>query len=261
MALYTGLHGAYGVAWCLKELTFPDPNWDRYVTFGTAAAGVFGILLPYWVAPYLLARDVATGGAAAEASPAKMTACTLAFVLGVVMMTGADAQKYFVLKEKQRAAAAVAAPGAAAVPAAPSTPAAVASSPAGAGEVSGESKQSTVATAAPNGAATTAASSKRLISDGFFALVRHPNYLGEMLLYGAFAALSGRREPWYILLYVWTFVFLPNMLQKEVSMSRYPEWPSYYARTGMLIPKGWPRAVLVGLAATGAALFAKSRAS
>jgi steroid 5-alpha reductase family enzyme len=75
-----------------------------------------------------------------------------------------------------------------------------------------------------------------LIDDGMFALVRHPNYLGEMSLYGAFAALSQHPAPWAVLSYVWLLVFLPNMLAKERSMSRYPTWAAYYARTGMLLP-------------------------
>jgi protein-S-isoprenylcysteine O-methyltransferase Ste14 len=43
--------------------------------------------------------------------------------------------------------------------------------------------------------------------------------------------------PWVILGWVWTGVFLVNMLMKEASLSRYPEWVAYKARTGMLLPK------------------------
>lgn len=76
-----------------------------------------------------------------------------------------------------------------------------------------------------------------LIIDGFFARVRHPNYLGEMMLYGAFAALTMHWAPWLILIWVWLGVFVPNMLRKEASMSRYPEWRAYVARTGFLLPR------------------------
>ena len=79
-----------------------------------------------------------------------------------------------------------------------------------------------------------------LITDGFFARVRHPNYLGEMMLYGSFALLAGHWLPWAILAWVWGFVFVPNMLRKEASMSRYPEWAAYKARSGFLLP--WPGA-------------------
>jgi len=75
-----------------------------------------------------------------------------------------------------------------------------------------------------------------LITDGFFARVRHPNYLGEMLLYGSFAALSQHVVPWLVLAAVWSLVFVPNMLQKEARMARHPGWTAYRARTGLLWP-------------------------
>ena len=40
-----------------------------------------------------------------------------------------------------------------------------------------------------------------------------------------------------MLLWVWLALFLPNMLGKEASMSRYPQWAAYKARTGMLLPR------------------------
>ncbi len=76
-----------------------------------------------------------------------------------------------------------------------------------------------------------------LITDGMFARIRHPNYLGEMMIYGSYALLVRHWIPWLILAWVWGGVFLTNMLQKEASLSRYPEWPAYKARTGMLLPR------------------------
>lgn len=78
---------------------------------------------------------------------------------------------------------------------------------------------------------------KGLITDGMFRYVRHPNYLGEKLIYGAYALLVGHWIPWAILAVVWSQVFLTNMLMKEASMSRYPEWAAYKARTGMVLPR------------------------
>ncbi|MBM4283472.1 MAG: DUF1295 domain-containing protein [Deltaproteobacteria bacterium] len=78
---------------------------------------------------------------------------------------------------------------------------------------------------------------KGLITDGFFARVRHPNYLGEMTLYGSFAVVAGHWAPWVVLVVVWSLVFVPNMLRKEASMARYPEWAAYKARTGLLLPR------------------------
>lgn len=76
-----------------------------------------------------------------------------------------------------------------------------------------------------------------LVTTGFFARVRHPNYLGEMLLYGAFAALARHPVPWLVLAWVWLGVFVPNMLRKEARMARHAEWTDYVSRTGFLLPK------------------------
>jgi protein-S-isoprenylcysteine O-methyltransferase Ste14 len=76
-----------------------------------------------------------------------------------------------------------------------------------------------------------------LITEGMFRHIRHPNYLGEMMLYGAFALLVRHWIPWAILAWVWIGIFLVNMKMKEASMSRYPEWGAYAGRTGMLLPR------------------------
>jgi protein-S-isoprenylcysteine O-methyltransferase Ste14 len=76
-----------------------------------------------------------------------------------------------------------------------------------------------------------------LITDGMFRYVRHPNYLGEMMLYGAYALLVGHWVPWAVLAWVWLALFRTNMIMKEASMSRYADWAAYEARTGMLLPR------------------------
>ncbi len=75
-----------------------------------------------------------------------------------------------------------------------------------------------------------------LITDGVFKYVRHPNYLGEMMVYGAFALLCQHWIPWLVLAYFWICIFYVNMRMADVSLSRYPEWPAYKARTGLLLP-------------------------
>jgi protein-S-isoprenylcysteine O-methyltransferase Ste14 len=74
-----------------------------------------------------------------------------------------------------------------------------------------------------------------LITTGFFAWSRHPNYAGEMLLYASFALLAAHWAPWVVLAWVWAGVFFPNMLRMEASMSRYPEWAAYKSRTSLLL--------------------------
>jgi protein-S-isoprenylcysteine O-methyltransferase Ste14 len=168
---YAALHGSYGLCWLLKELVFPDPNWNKKVTFG-GALSMLGVLGAYWLAPILIVTQ------RIEQPAWLLAVATIVYVLGVVLMMGSDAQKYFTLRVR-----------------------------------------------------------RGLITDGFFARVRHPNYLGEMMLYGSFALVCGRLGPWLVLAFVWTLVFVPNMLRKEASMSRYPEWAAYKARSGFLLPR------------------------
>lgn len=80
---------------------------------------------------------------------------------------------------------------------------------------------------------------KGLITDGMYARVRHPNYLGEMLIYAAYALMVGHWIPWAILGAIWTFVFMTNIAAQEASLARYPEWQAYKARTGLLLPRVW----------------------
>jgi len=81
---------------------------------------------------------------------------------------------------------------------------------------------------------------KGLITNGMFANCRNPNYLGEMIIYGSFAGFSCNHPlyyvPWVNLLIVWTCLFYPSWLAKDRSMSRYPEWPEYISRSGLIIP-------------------------
>ena len=78
---------------------------------------------------------------------------------------------------------------------------------------------------------------KGLIREGLFKYIRHPNYLGEIMLYASYAMIVQHWIPWAILAWVWIGVFLVNILQKEASMSRYQEWKEYKKQSGMLIPK------------------------
>lgn len=169
---YAALHGSYGLAWLLKDRVFPDPSWEKRITFGGAAAMWLCALGLYWIAPVIIVTQ------RVEQPPWLLGVATVAYVLGVLLMMGSDGQKHFTLRAR-----------------------------------------------------------RGLITDGFFARVRHPNYLGEMVLYGSFAALAGHWLPWAVLGWMWTTVFVPNMLRKEASMARYPEWEAYRARTGFLLPR------------------------
>ncbi len=174
--VYLALHGTYGMLWLMKDVTFPDPNWQKRVTLGGAFMSFALVLGPYWSFSWLLISDAIR----VPASNLTLCAAIVLHTLGVGIMLGADAQKFFTLQVK-----------------------------------------------------------RGLIDTGFFRYVRHPNYLGEMMIYGAYALLVGHWFPWAVLAWVWLGVFLTNMVMKEASMSRYPQWAAYKARTGMLLPKLW----------------------
>jgi steroid 5-alpha reductase family enzyme len=76
-----------------------------------------------------------------------------------------------------------------------------------------------------------------LIDDGFFARSRNTNYLGELLIYLSFALLAMHWLPYVVLAGFGFGVFLPNMREKDESLSRYPGFAAYRERSGLLLPK------------------------
>ncbi|MBD2578206.1 DUF1295 domain-containing protein [Oscillatoria sp. FACHB-1406] len=78
-----------------------------------------------------------------------------------------------------------------------------------------------------------------LITEGFFARCRNTNYLGEILIYTGFALLVQHWLPFAILAGFAALIFIPNMLKKDRSLSRYPEFEEYKANSGLIVPKLW----------------------
>jgi steroid 5-alpha reductase family enzyme len=78
---------------------------------------------------------------------------------------------------------------------------------------------------------------KGLIEEGLFSRTRNPNYLGEILIYTSFALMSHHWLP-FLILGGWIFgFFIRNMLKKDRSLSRHPQFEEYKKRTGLLFPK------------------------
>ena len=78
---------------------------------------------------------------------------------------------------------------------------------------------------------------KGLITEGLFRRTRNPNYLGEILIYAAYAMMSMHWLP-YVILGGWVFgFFLRNLLSKDKSLSRYEEFTNYKNKSGLLFPK------------------------
>lgn len=76
-----------------------------------------------------------------------------------------------------------------------------------------------------------------LIEEGLFARTRNPNYLGEILIYTAFALMAAHWLP-FAVLGCWIFgFFLRNMMAKDRSLSRHPGFAAYRGRSGLLIPR------------------------
>jgi protein-S-isoprenylcysteine O-methyltransferase Ste14 len=59
------------------------------------------------------------------------------------------------------------------------------------------------------------------------------------LIYLSFALLAKHWLPFAILGLFAAGLFVPNMLQKEQALSRYPEFAGYKARSGLLLPQLW----------------------
>ncbi|MEI6877275.1 MAG: DUF1295 domain-containing protein, partial [Spirochaetota bacterium] len=76
----------------------------------------------------------------------------------------------------------------------------------------------------------------QLITDGLFARVRNPNYLGELLIYAGFGSLAMSWLPFAVIALFMALLWVPNMVKKEKSLSRYPGFADYKRRSKFLIP-------------------------
>eukprot|EP01084_Bolivina_argentea_P182585 315165_1 len=75
-----------------------------------------------------------------------------------------------------------------------------------------------------------------LVNIGLNKYMRHPNYLGELLIYLSFAILSRHWISFVIVIGLWLFMWLPMNIQKEKSLSRYKEWKQYKQKSWMYFP-------------------------
>ena len=78
-----------------------------------------------------------------------------------------------------------------------------------------------------------------LFTDGLWSRVRNPNYLGELLIYAGFSALALHWIPFAALALFVVVVWVPNMLRKDRSLSRYPEFAAWKERSWLFIPPIW----------------------
>lgn len=78
---------------------------------------------------------------------------------------------------------------------------------------------------------------KKLIVDGFYRRSRNTNFLGEMLTYLSFAVMAEHYLSYLVLLALTLFAFIPGMLRKEKSLSRYENFKEYKQSADFFIPK------------------------
>lgn len=169
--VYLALHGTYGVMWLLKDRIYPDKQWEEEMPIGMGIV-TFGILMVYWVAPFIL---ISSG----SEPPLPLVAAAISInLMGVFLHYASDAQKYYTLKYRSG-----------------------------------------------------------LITEGFFARCRNTNYLGEILIYSGFAMLAQHWLPFVILAGFMAGIWIPNILKKDKSLSRYPEFADYKANSGLLLPQ------------------------
>jgi len=71
----------------------------------------------------------------------------------------------------------------------------------------------------------------KLITDGLFKKSRNMNYVGEFLIYLSFSLLSMHWLPILVLAVFILLVWVPNMIKKDKSLSRYQEFSKYKTTT------------------------------
>ena len=78
---------------------------------------------------------------------------------------------------------------------------------------------------------------KGLISDGMMKYTRNPNYLGEVMIYGAFILLVNDTLSYFCVMQVWFIVFTLRIMEKENSLRKKDGWKEYSQRSWVLVPK------------------------
>ena len=76
-----------------------------------------------------------------------------------------------------------------------------------------------------------------LFMDGVWRNSRNPNYFGEFLIYASFSSLAQHWIPYAVMAVFISIVWVPNMLKKDKSLSRYDAFADYKAQSGLIFPK------------------------
>ena len=79
----------------------------------------------------------------------------------------------------------------------------------------------------------------QLITDGMFKKIRNINYLGELFIYVGFSMLAMHWIPIVVLGIFIVFVWIPNMIKKDKSLSRYENFNAYKNQSDSFFPFIW----------------------
>lgn len=76
-----------------------------------------------------------------------------------------------------------------------------------------------------------------LITDGFFALSRNLNYLGDFMVYSSFNVIAQSKLVWTIYLLIWCLICSGRMITKDYRLSKKEGWETYKQHSWILFPK------------------------
>ena len=76
----------------------------------------------------------------------------------------------------------------------------------------------------------------KLITNQMFSRSRNTNYLGELCIYLGFTLLAKDYFPLIGLATIIVFVWIPNMIKKDKSLSRYPTFSDYKKKSKAFFP-------------------------
>ena len=84
-----------------------------------------------------------------------------------------------------------------------------------------------------------------LIKDGLWWNTRNPNYFGEFLIYFSFAMQATHWSGFIVLFSAILYEWIPNMMRKDKSLSRYKEFEQYKKQSGLIFPYGFEPFIFV----------------
>ena len=77
---------------------------------------------------------------------------------------------------------------------------------------------------------------ENLITDGMMKRCRNTNYFGELLIYLGFGLLAEHWIPLVALTLIIIIIWIPNIIRKEKSLSRYREFEEYKKNSYLIFP-------------------------